>query len=134
MNVGKVVSCIERKVSEEVNAELLTPFQAKEIRVAVFSMSKDKSPGNDGFGPGFYQAFWPIVGPTVTESCLSWISSGQFLVELNQTILVLIPKKNKPTSMKELRPIALCQVLYKILSKVLANRLKKVLPNVVSEN
>lgn len=54
--------------------------------------------------------------------------------ELNVTNVVLIPKKDNANCMKELRSIALCNVLYKILAKVLANRLKLVLPDVISEN
>lgn len=94
-------------------------------------MNKDKSPGCDGFNPGFFQKFWPIVGSVVTEACLSWWHNEQFSVELNQTNLVLIPKKNKPTNMKELRPIALCQVIYKVFSKILPSRLKRILPKIV---
>lgn len=97
-------------------------------------MNRDKSPGSDGFNPGFYQTYWSVVGPDITENCLRWLNTRHFPADLNQTNLVLIPKKNKPTTTKELRPISLCKVLYKILSKVIANRLKKVLPEVVSKS
>lgn len=96
-------------------------------------MHPDKSPGSDGMSPGFYQSFWDIVGSEVTNFCNQFINSGKLPNDINRTQLVLIPKKPKPDSMVELRLIALCNILYKILAKALANRLKPMLDNLVSE-
>lgn len=68
------------------------------------------------------------------RSCCEWLHEGAFPADLNDTTLVLIPKKHKVERMGDLRPIVLCNVLYKILVKVLANRLKIILPGAISEN
>lgn len=67
------------------------------------------------------------------KCCQQWLTEGKFPNEVNDTTLVLIPKKDHVDDPKDLRPIALCNVLYKILAKVLANRLQKILPGVISE-
>lgn len=70
----------------------------------------------------------------IFNCCKEWLAEGSFPANLNDTTLVLIPKKDNADRMSDLRPIALCNVLYKILAKVLANRLKEILPDAISEN
>ena len=65
---------------------------------------------------------------------LHYLNSTTLPEHLNHTFITLIPKKNNSESASEFRPISLCNVLYKIFSKVLANRLKKILPNIITEN
>lgn len=79
------------------------------------------------------------VGNQITDKkvfccCKDWLSHGSFPAEVNNTNIVLIPKKTDASCLKDYRPIALCNVLYKIVAKVLANRLKAILPNMNSEN
>ncbi|WCJ29809.1 Retrovirus-related Pol polyprotein from type-1 retrotransposable element R2 [Euphorbia peplus] len=79
----------------------------------------------------FYQSYWNLIGADVQSFILEFFNSGIMPDSLNHTLVCLIPKKSKPTSMKDLRPISLCNVLYKLISKVLANRLKRVLSDVI---
>jgi hypothetical protein len=74
------------------------------------------------------------VGMEVCSVMLSILNSSHMNKELNSTNIVLIPKITNPTRVSEFRPISLCNVLYKINSKVLANRLKEVLPHIISYN
>lgn len=97
-------------------------------------MHPDKASGPDGLNPAFFQQFWLILGKKVFTCCKEWLNKGSFPASLNDTNVVLIPKKENACCMKDLRPIALCNVLYKILAKVLANRLKLILPELISEN
>ncbi|MCI09488.1 CNGC5-like protein, partial [Trifolium medium] len=90
-------------------------------------MHSDKALGPDGLNPSFYKKFWDLCGREVYITSLQWLQRGQLPEELNNTNIILIPKVDNPTSMEDLRPISLCNVLYKILSKVLANRLKPLL-------
>lgn len=75
-----------------------------------------------------------MLGKEVFKCCKNWLQDFSFPAELNDTNLVLIPKKEVAERMTDLRPIALCNVLHKILSKVLANRLKMILPEIISKN
>ena len=96
-------------------------------------MSPLKALGLDGMPPLFYQSFWLEIGLDVFEAILSFLNSGTLLKSINHTFITLIPKVNSPKNVSEYRPISLCNVLYKILSKVIANRLKPILNSIVSE-
>ncbi|GAU51576.1 hypothetical protein TSUD_414250 [Trifolium subterraneum] len=96
-------------------------------------MHPDKSPGPDGFNPAFYQRFWEECSDDIFSAASTWLERGYFPTSLNDTNICLIPKCDNPTSMKDLRLISLCNVLYKMISKVLANRLKCCLDKCVSQ-
>lgn len=81
----------------------------------------------------FTKNFYHLIGQEITNTCSNWLATGCFPFELNETNVCLIPKAENPTSLKELRLVALCNVLYKIMSKAIANQLKHVLANLVSE-
>ncbi|XP_062101909.1 uncharacterized protein LOC133809260 [Humulus lupulus] len=130
----RVISGVQGQISEELNHTLMATIDKDEVRAALFQMHPDKSPGPDGFNPGFYQKYWDIVEPDVLSVVQGFFERGVFDDHLMETNIVLIPKKSQPESMSDLRPIALCNIIYKIVSKVLANRLKIVLHHVISES
>lgn len=82
----------------------------------------------------FYQKYWDLVGKNVTDCVLHTLNSGVMPIGLNETFICLIPKVKSPQKITEFRPISLCNVSYKIMSKVLANRLKRILAEVVNES
>lgn len=123
-----------RKISQVNNEKLMKPFTREEVREALFFMGADKSPGPDGINPGFYQAFWNIIGEILSEFCINCLSNTSFPEGLNDTFITLIPKKELPERVADLRPIALCNVLYKIMAKMIANRLKDLLQEIISAN
>lgn len=131
-NVNTVLDCIENRISGPQNDLLVRKVCNEEVKQAVFSMHPDKSPGPDGLNHGFYQSFWDIIGGEVVKFCDDFIRLGKLQKGLNRTQVTLIPKVSQPTSMDDLRPIALCNVLYKIAAKVLANRLKPLLNGLIS--
>ena len=97
-------------------------------------MHPSKSPRPDGMSPFFFQKFWHIVGPDVTKVVLSVLHLGKYLRKMNFTHIVLIPKKNDPQNIMEFRPISLGNVVSRIVSKVLANRVKSILSNITSND
>ena len=97
-------------------------------------MTPLKAPGLDGMPPLFYQNYWNLVGCDVTKTILSYLNTATLPHLINHTFITLIPKTKPPMSVNDFRPISLCNVLYKIFSKVLANRLKKFLPSIITKH
>lgn len=133
-NLEEEMVDFRRKVTTEHNANLLRNFTVDDVREALFSMAPDKSPGPDGFNPGFYQHFWLEIGADVSQFILGCIQQCSMPQGMNDANITLVPKKAVPEGMGDLRPIALCNVAYKILTKMLANRLKDVIGDVVSDS
>jgi hypothetical protein len=104
-----------------MNSQLLREFTVEEINGALMQMPPLNALGPDGFAACFYQENWASVGIEVCNSILGFLNSGNINNELNSTYIALIPKvkKKNPCSVSEFRPISLCNVLYKIASKVL---------------
>lgn len=120
-------------VSTVMNQTLMLPVSEKEVKDAVFSMHPSKSPGPDGLNPAFYQTYWSIVGTDVFNFCKDFMLTGELPPGVNNTLVCLIPKIKQPQYMTQLRPISLCNVLMRILSKVLTNRLKPCLHSIISD-
>ena len=81
-----------------------------------------------GWATNYLKGNGDIVGPCVVNSVLHTLRTGIMPERLNETFICLIPKVNCPQKITEFQPISLCKVVYKIMAKVLANRLKKILP------
>lgn len=128
-----VVECVDRQITEEQNLELLMPVEEEEVKRALFSMHPEKSSGPDCMSPGFYQKYWNTVGKDLISLVKRFFDTASFDSHLTDTNIVLIPKKKCPVQMTDLRPISLCNVAYKVISKVLANRLKRVINGIISE-
>lgn len=114
--------------------QLLEAVSEAEVRKILFSMPLNKSPGPDGYTVEFFKSAWSIVGNDLTKAIQSFFIFGFLPKGVNATILALIPKKTDAREMKDYRPISYCNVLYKIISKILANRLKTILPGFIAPN
>ena len=133
-DIDPLIEAINASISIEDNNRLLAPFLIEEFKEALFSMKPDKCPGPDGFNPGFFQKFWASCGEELFHQCCEWLDTCSFPSTLNSTTIALIPKGESQTSMKDWRPIALCNVIYKVVAKVLANCLKLVLNKCISDS
>ena len=128
------VSLFTNKLSNVQAASMLTPVSDIEIKLALFQMGDDKAPGPDGFTAKFFKSTWDVVGKDVCLAVREFFTSGKLLKSLNSTILALIPKSVAPSRVTDFSPIACCNVLYKCISKINADRLKGHLPLLVNEN
>ena len=104
-----------------------------EIKEAVFSLGKNKAPSPDGYITEFFTNCWNIVGPHLTEAIRDFFHCEKLLREVSNTVISLISKVLNPFSQGDYRLISCCNVIYKNITKVLANRIKKVLPDVIGK-
>lgn len=112
---------------------LLPKLSFEEIREATFQMHPSKAPGPDGLLPLFYQKYWDIVGTDVIEAVTAFLASNNLLHQVNHTFVTLIPKVQEPRNLAQFRPISLCNVVYRIGAKAIANMLKIMMSIVISE-
>ncbi|CAM8915205.1 unnamed protein product [Rhodiola kirilowii] len=124
---------VPKLITNEMNEMLSAPFTEIEVRRALFQMHPTKAPGLDGFPALFFQSNWDIVGEDVVKEVLNCLNNNVLDGELNETLIVLVPKVKEVERVEDLRPISLCKVVMKIITKVLANRLKEILPNIISQ-
>lgn len=100
-----------------MNDILCAEYSEEEVRKALFSIGDLKAPGPDGMPAIFFKKFWATVGYQVTTEVLNVLRGGNIPEGWNDTTAVLIPKVSHPVKPKDLRPISLCNVLYKMISK-----------------
>ena len=108
------------------------PFGEEEVSSVVHGFVRDKAPGPDGFPMAFFQFSWNVVKTDILRVVNHFHEMGSFERSLNATFLALIPKKSDAIEVKDFRPISPVGGLYKILVKLLANRLRLVLPSIIS--
>ena len=135
VNLNDLINHPVPKLSKEESQLLEGKLTYDEVVKAVKSMKNGKSPGTDGFTSEFYKFFWIDIGHFLTRALNHSFDAGELSVSLKQGIISIIPKGNKPREfLKNWRPISLLNTSYKILSTVLANRIKKVLDKLINEN
>lgn len=132
--VDEVTNMIPAKVTREMNAELTRDFTGEEVWTALYQMHQTKAPSLDRMSVIFYQKYWEIVGTNVINMVLNVLNFDAPLFGINNTIITLVSKVKNPTRMKDFRPISHSNVCYKLVSNVLANRLKAIIPQIISEN
>ncbi|KAA3472533.1 reverse transcriptase [Gossypium australe] len=111
-------------ISTETNTALLSAYSEEEVYKALKEMGSTKALGSDGFPALFFQKYWHIVGRDVEDFCLRVLNEDKDFEGMNRTDIVFIPKSPNPTNLTNFRPISLCTILYKIVTKAIANILQ----------
>lgn len=106
-------------VTDNMNNMVVEEFTRAEAEEGLKHMAPLKVLLLDGMPPIFYQNYWPSIGDKVTDAVLSCLNMDKILSSLNHTFLTLIPKVKRLEKVLEFRPIALCNILYKLISKVI---------------
>ena len=127
---------------EQLDSTLTFEDQAKcegdltvsECHEALSQMQSGKSPGSDGFPVEFYSRFWGLLGKDLVEILNFCFREGTLSDSQRRGVLRLLYKKDDPLLLKNWRPISLLNIDYKIATKALSNRLRKVLPLILSED
>jgi hypothetical protein len=118
-------------VKADENEMLSRSFSEEEIREAVFSSYADGDPGPDGLSFMFYQTFWDVVKKDLIDMFNAWHKDKLDLFRLNFAMITLIPKENEARSMRKFRPISLLNCSFKIFTKVLTNRLARIINRLI---
>ncbi|KAH1150639.1 hypothetical protein GYH30_044590 [Glycine max] len=113
------------------NEMLVANFLEDEIQAAVWECGSEKSPGPDGLNFKFIKHFWRTMKPDISRFIAEFHANGAFPRGSNASFIALIPKKRDPQNLNECRPISLIGCIYKIVAKLLANRLKKILSEII---
>ncbi|KAL0744395.1 hypothetical protein Bca4012_085908 [Brassica carinata] len=121
-------------ISEAENQLLNAIPSPAEIRDAAFSIHADKAPGPDGFSAGFFHTHWADIGEDIVREVQEFFRGGPLPAGINDTHIRLIPKIAQPQKVSDYRPIALCNVYYKIYSKILTRRFQPLMEKLISEN
>ncbi|GFS28741.1 hypothetical protein Acr_00g0003640 [Actinidia rufa] len=118
-------------VQEDQKQQLTRPVLDEEIKSAIFGIGDDKAPGPDGYTACFFKKAWTIVGNDVCAAVKEFFRSGKILKQINHATIVLAPKSDNASKVEDFRPIACCNVIYKIISKILASRLSNILEDLI---
>ncbi|GKV34367.1 hypothetical protein SLEP1_g42744 [Rubroshorea leprosula] len=122
-----------RRNEMNYNELQVAPFTEEEIRNTVWDCDSTKSPGPDGFNFRFIKDMWEDIKTDVVGFIQEFHEQGRLVKGSNPSFIVLIPKVENPQRIEEFRPISLIGIMYKIIAKLLANRLQKVLDRIIGE-
>lgn len=130
--IRKIIRNVPKLIKEEHNELLMRPILLQEVDEAMSQLKEGKAPGPDGFTTTFFHAFWDMIKMEVWQIVEESRALRWLLPSLKSTFITLIPKEEDSITPDKFRPIALCNVIYKVISKVIANRLKSLLPLLIS--
>ena len=130
---SEMIQAVQPKVTPSMNQALARDFTGAKVKLALKQMYPLKVPRLDGMPSLFFQQFWAISGEMVIAMILNFLNHGNIPPDFNKTHIVLILKVKISKKVTNYRPISLCNVMYKIASKAIANRLKKILPSIISD-
>nr|GEX71961.1 hypothetical protein [Tanacetum cinerariifolium] len=126
-------SLFNKRLSYEEAEFMIRPVTNDEVKAVFFAMNDDNASGPDGFSSKIFKSSWPIIGNDVCVAIRDFFLNDRLLKEVNATTIALVPKSQTPRKVSDFRPISCCNVLYKVISKIIANRIKGCLGIIVDE-
>lgn len=133
LDLSHLLEVIPNVINEIDNFELTRCPDEAEILRTIKEMKQDSAPSPDDFGANFYTYAWDIIGSDLCGAIMEFFRMDTLPNSWKATFLTLIPKKEILTQFSEFRPINLCNVRYKVISKLLNNRLRGILPRIISK-
>jgi hypothetical protein len=131
VNPPDLLQFFEERISDETNDGLCKDFSDQEISDALFQIGPIKVPGPDGFPAHFFQRNWGTLIADVIKAVKDFFVTSQMPVRVKDIAIILIPKKDEPELLKDFRLTSLCNVIYKVVSKCLVNRLRPMLQDII---
>nr|GEY82698.1 RNA-directed DNA polymerase, eukaryota, reverse transcriptase zinc-binding domain protein [Tanacetum cinerariifolium] len=122
-------SQFDKVLSQEQNEDLERPISKDEIKSAVWDCGTNKSPGPNGFTLEFIRKYWNIICVDIKDDVSHFFNTCTFSQGCNSSFIALIPKMQDAKLVKDFRPITLIGCIYKIVTKLLANRLCTFIPD-----
>ncbi|KAL0304622.1 UNVERIFIED_CONTAM: hypothetical protein Sangu_3074000 [Sesamum angustifolium] len=122
------------QISDDDGRTYTEPKDVSDTFVIYFQrlLGEDRAPGPDGFSLGFFKAAWLVVGEEITATVMDFFIMGRLLKQVNATLFTLIPKVSAPSLVADFRHISCCNVIYKIITKILVLRIREVLDKLIS--
>jgi len=111
---------------------LLSPVSNKDIQKVVFSIENEKARGPDGYSSLFFKQAWGVVGRDFYVVVQDFVISNRLLKQINHLIIALVPKSANVSSTSDFRPISYCNMIYKVIAKILAGRFAHILSGIIS--
>lgn len=133
-SVDRLEELLDYRCSDVQNESLVREFTDEEVRKVFFSMPSNKFLGPDCYKCEFFRAAWHVIGKYFIVAIQSFFRKDFLPKGINLAILALIPKKDDAKEMKDYRLISCCNIIYKVISKINANRLKEILPDFTAPN
>ncbi len=118
-------------VSHESASALIAEISDDEIRSALFDIGNEKAPGPDGYSSAFFKSQWSLIGGDLIAAVREFFSSGRLLKQLSHSTIALIPKSTHDPTVRDFRPIACLNVVYKVITKILASRMSSMLSDLI---
>ena len=128
----EVLDLFPRSIIEEMNDELTKEILEETITQVLHSFQKGKSPGPDGFTLEFFLGFYDLIKKDILAVVHESRKSGKVLGSMNSTLISIIPKKYKCEGFEDYRPISCCNMIYKIIAKIIAQRIKPILSKAIT--
>lgn len=121
-------------VLDEQRSMLVEEFTRAKMKQALWEIAEDKTPGLDGYGSQFFKDCWEIIKEDFEAGVMEFFKSGNIFKSWNSTMLTLVPKSDHADIVTDYRPINCWNTICKVVSKMLTNRLKQILPEIISPN